>query len=270
MSLRKLSQYKHVFERAKSRYPFAVLVILSASSFSYLKANVEPTTTTQNSINYRSDLGKCPTRPSGMMALQIVKEFDDKKSLYSVKKKIVTEKWQEKYFVTDYKLSFDPYTKILNLNLNCSEPIMKVQIYKNNGNDSYEAILTEDGQMVDPTYEALLRQEKKLTKALPYLALPVSDLDQKIQKEIISIVREMRPEFRKKLSEVIINDAKELTIILSLAGHPSSVFMGNEEWKDKLGKLDKIVSYMELKEKFPAVINLTNGKKVVVKFKDKI
>ncbi len=101
------------------------------------------------------------------------------------------------------------------------------------------------------------------------MALPVNDMEQKIQKDITGIIREMRPQLRKKLSEVIINDNKELTIILSVSGYPSSVFMGLDEWAEKMTKLDKIVNYMELKEKIPAVINLTNSKKVVVKFKDK-
>jgi hypothetical protein len=94
-------------------------------------------------------------------------------------------------------------------------------------------------------------------------------MEKNVQGEITNIVREMRPELRKKLSEVIINDNKELTIILSISGHPSSVFMGLDEWSVKMAKLDKIVNYMELKEKVPAVINLTNSKKVVVKFNDK-
>jgi hypothetical protein len=66
-----------------------------------------------------------------------------------------------------------------------------------------------------------------------------------------------------------VNENKELTIILSINGTPSSVFMGPDEWGEKSAKLDKIVNYMELKEKIPAIINLTNSKKVVVKFKDK-
>jgi hypothetical protein len=243
-------------------------VLLLSSACSLLFASNAPVEK-KNEFNYRSDLGHCPTRPAGMMALQVIKEFEDSNSLYDVKSKIIADKWMDKYFVTDYKLSYDPYSKVLKINFDCSEPIMKVQIYKNNGADSYEAILTENGQLVDPTYEALLRQEKKLTRSLPYLALPVNDMDNKIQAEVTSIVRDMRPELRKKLSEVIVNDNKELTIILSVSGNPSSVFMGLDEWREKMKKLDKIVSYMEAKEKIPAVINLTNGKKVVVKFKDK-
>lgn len=220
-------------------------------------------------LSYRSNLGKCPTRPAGTMALQVVKTFEQSSSLRDVKLKILNEKWADKYFVSDYKISYDPYSKVLDLNFNCPEPLMKVQIYKNNGTESYEAILVDNGQLFDPTYEALLRSEKKLTHDLPYLALPVGEMEDKVQSDITALVKEMRPGLRLKLSEIILNDSKELTIILSVNGHPSSVFMGPDDWGEKMGKLDKIVNYMELKEKIPAIINLTNSKKVVVKFKDK-
>jgi hypothetical protein len=204
-----------------------------------------------------------------MMSLQVVNAIEPNHSLREVKQKMISEKWNDKFFVNDYKINFDPYSQVLSINFNCPEPLMKVQIYKNNGSDSYEAILVDNGQLVDPTYEALLRQEKKLTRPLPFLALPVGDMENKVQKDVTALVRDMRPELRKKLSEVIVNDSNELTIILSVSGHASSVFMGPDEWTEKMAKLDKIVNYMELKEKVPAVINLTNSKKVVVKFKDK-
>ena len=76
--------------------------------------------------------------------------------------------------------------------------------------------------------------------------------------------------FRKRISEVILNKNGELTIILSLRGQPSSVFLGNTLWEEKTNKLFKIVKYMRKKRKIPAIINLTNSKKVVVKFTDKI
>ncbi|MDC1173862.1 cell division protein FtsQ/DivIB [Bacteriovoracaceae bacterium] len=145
---------------------------------------------------------------------------------------------------------------------------MKVQIYKENGLDSYEAILVDNGELFDPTYEVLLRTEKKLKGQLPYFALPVGEIDKNIQKEVSHIVKKMSKNFRKKISEVILNDNKDLTIILSINGGPSSVFIGKEDWDEKVEKLKKIVSYMESKKKMPAIINLTNSKKVVVKFND--
>ena len=232
-------------------------------------SSLGPTEQFNADLSYRSNLGKCPTRPAGTMALQVVKTFEQTHSLRDVKLKIMSEKWSEKYFVSDYKIKYDPFSKVLDLNFNCPEPLMKVQIYKKDSAESYEAILVDNGQLFDPTYEALLRSEKKLTRDLPYLSMPVGEMEDSIQIDVTNLVKEMRPGLRSKLSEVILNDNKELTIILSINGHPSSVFMGLDEWSDKLVKLDKIVNYMELKEKIPAIINLTNSKKVVVKFNDK-
>jgi hypothetical protein len=249
-----------------------VVIILLATNIvtSSLGPSVNETAKYSDDISYRSNLGKCPTRPAGTMALQVVKSFEQTHSLRDVKLKIVNEKWSDKYFVSDYKINFDPYSKVLDLKFNCPEPLMKVQLYKNNGAETYEAILVDNGQLYDPTYEALLKSEKKLSHDLPYLALPVGEMEDKVQADVTSLIKDMRPELRKKLSEVILNDSKELTIILSVNGQPSSVFMGPDEWADKVAKLDKIVNYMELKERVPAIINLTNSKKVVVKFKDKL
>ena len=94
-------------------------------------------------------------------------------------------------------------------------------------------------------------------------------MDQQIQKEITSIVNGMSESFRDRLSEVILNEKKELTIILSVRNNPSSVFLGNDLWDKKVTKLKKIVKYMEAKKKMPAIINLTNSEKVVVKFNGK-
>lgn len=255
------------------KFIIGIIIVLILVATNIVTSSLGPTSgeTSKFSeeLSYRSNLGKCPTRPAGTMALQVVKTFEQSNSLRDVKLRILNEKWADKYFVSDYKITYDPFSKVLDLNFNCPEPLMKVQIYKNNGTESYEAILVDNGQLFDPTYEALLRSEKKLTHDLPYLALPVGEMEDKVQADITSLVKEMRPSLRLKLSEIILNDNKELTIILSVNGYPSSVFMGPDEWGEKMVKLDKIVNYMELKEKIPAIINLTNSKKVVVKFKDK-
>ncbi len=255
------------FKSRKFIIAATVVVILVLTNI--VVSSLGPTEQFNADLSYRSNLGKCPTRPAGTMALQVVKAFEQSHSLRDVKMKMINDKWSEKYFVSDYKIQYDPFSKVLDLNFNCPEPLMKVQIYRKDSSDSYEAILVDNGQLYDPTYEALLRSEKKLTQDLPYLSMPVGEMEDKVQSDITGLVKEMRPGLRKKLSEVILNDNKELTIILSINGHPSSVFMGLDEWSDKLVKLDKIVNYMELKEKIPAIINLTNSKKVVVKFNDK-
>ena len=217
-------------------------------------------------IKYRTNFGSCPSRSAGQMTLKLIKTFEETGSLKKVKEEIINQSMPERHFISKYKISYDPLKKMLRFDMNCPTPLMKVQIYKDNGVDSYEAILVENGELFDPTYEVLLRTEKKLLTTLPYLAIPVGDLAKDTQEEITRVVNGMDEKFRRKISEVILNDKGELTVILSLRGNPSSVFMGKDEWLQKTEKLKKIVNYMESNKKIPAIINLTNSKKVVVKF----
>ncbi|MCF8058147.1 MAG: cell division protein FtsQ/DivIB [Bacteriovoracaceae bacterium] len=220
----------------------------------------------KENIKYRTNFGSCPSRSAGQMTLKMIRIFEETGSLRSVKEKIIKNSLDERHFVSDYKISFDPLKKMLFFNLDCPKPLMKVQIYKDNGIDSYEAILVDSGELFDPTYEVLLRTEKKLENQLPYLAIPVGELEAKTQKEITRVVDSLGDTFRRKISEVILDDKGDLTVILSLRGNPSSVFMGPNDWYAKADQLKKIVKYMESNKKIPAIINLTNSKKVVVKF----
>jgi hypothetical protein len=221
-------------------------------------------------IKYKTSFGKCPSRTAGTMALKIVKNFEQTRSLKSVKNEIIKDKVDEKHFVSGYKVSYDPYQNYLKLSFDCPEPLMKVQVYKDSGVESYEAILVDSGELYDPTYEVLLRTEHKLTRDLPYLAIPVGEMDKTLQTEITDLLRGMEPEFRQKLAEIILGDKGDLTVILSVSGQPSSVFLGKKDWNEKIEKLNRIVNYMESRKRIPAIINLTNAKKVVVKFNDKI
>lgn len=218
-------------------------------------------------LSYRTSLGKCPFHAAGNMALAIVKIFDETRSLHSVKNKILSENWADKYFVDSYSIKFDPFSQTLELYFNCAEPLMRVQFYKNNGSESYESILVDSGKLVDPTYEVLLRNEKKLTHELPYLAIPVIELESQFLSQITNIVKDLPIDFRKKLSELILSETKELTMILSIDNGPTSVFLGADKWNEKVLKLKRIISYFEKNDRTPATINLTNQKKVVVKFR---
>lgn len=220
----------------------------------------------QSKIKYRTNFGKCPSRTAGSLTLQLMKAFDRNQSLKDVKMKMVREKLDTKHFLSSYKINYNPLKEVISFKFECPVPLMKVQIYKDDGIESYEAILVDNGKLYDPTYEVLLRAEKKIKKNLPYLAIPLGEMEPKTQLEMTELVNNMDKEFRSKLSEVILNKEKELTIILSLSGRPSSVFLGDKNWDDKMNKLRKIVKYVEQKKKIPAIINLTNSKKVVVKF----
>ena len=232
-------------------------------------SSIGPRKAIKKEVNYRTSFGSCPSRTAGTLALRLIKVFEETGSLKNVKQSIVEEKLDEKHFISSYKIHFDPLKRQLNFKFECPEPLMKVQIYKENGIDSYEAILVENGKLYDPTYEVLLQSEKKLNYPLPYLALPVGEMEEEIQGEITRVIRSLPLKFRKKISEVILNEKNDLTVILSLKGNPSSVFLGKANWSEKVRKLQKIVVFMESRRKIPAIINLTNAKKVVVKFNDK-
>lgn len=221
-------------------------------------------------LKYRTYFGKCPSSVGGKLTLTLMKEFERTNSLKSVKDLIVKNKLEEKYFLSSYKINFDPIEKKLKFYLECPKAIMKVQIYKDNGDEYYTAILVDSGKLVDPTYEILLRTEKKLKKKLPSLALPVSALDNDAHLKITELVANLSDSVSDRISEVIVNENSELTIIMSFRNRPTTAFLGKDYWSEKVGKLSKVIDYMKKRKSVPSIINLTNSKKVVVKFSDKI
>ena len=239
---------------------FLILLLINTAS-----ANIS-----EKEINYRTSFGSCPSRTAGSLTLKLVKIFEGNRSLKDVKDYIENDKIMDKYFLSDYRINYNPLKKIIKFNLECPNPLMKVQIYKRNNIDSYDAILVDNGRLYDPTYLVLLKEEKKIKKALPFLALPVGNLKEEIRLNITKVIKDLKEELLNELSEVILNESNELTIIFSMRGNATSVFFGKDEWDIKVNKLQKIVSYMKSKKRMPSIINLTHSKKVVVKFKDKI
>jgi hypothetical protein len=144
--------------------------------------------------------------------------------------------------------------------------LVRVQIYRENGKEHYSAIMVKGGKLFDPAYEMILKAEKKLEADLPSLAIAVQDLEGETHETFTRFAAKITPQLRGKISEMIINDNKELSVILSHGPRTTSVFMGRELWETKLEKLEKIISYTEKSQKYPVTINLTNAKKVVVKF----
>lgn len=221
-------------------------------------------------LKYRTYFGKCPSSVGGKLTLTLMKEFEKTNSLKSVKNLIVKDKLEDKYFLSSYKIDFDPLEKKLKFYLDCPKALMKVSIYKENGDEYYTAILVDTGKLVDPTYEILLRTEKKLKKKLPSLALPVSALDNDAHLKITELIAGLDSKISDRISEVIVNENGELTIIMSFKNRPTTAFLGKQYWGEKVGKLSKVIDYMKKKKSVPTIINLTNSKKVVVKFSDKI
>lgn len=225
---------------------------------------------TKKKVKYRTYFGKCPSRVVGNLTLKLVKTFEDTGSLKEIKKRIIRERLDEKHFLSQYDVRYNPLRSFLTFSFDCPEPLMKVQIYKKNGLEYYTAILVDNGKLFDPTYEYILETEKKLKTKLPSLALPIGEIDKSIQMKITKMVKNLDHDFRKKISEIILDDEKKLTIIVSNRGKPTSAFLGIDKWELKSKKLKKIISYMSKKRKTPSIINLTNDKKVVVKFSTKI
>ena len=240
------------------------LVFITFNSFSKSKKYYE------NKVHYRSYFGNCPSKAVGRLTLTLIKEFEKKQSLLDIKKKIVDDGLEEKFFLSSYKVKYDPLQKMLKFNYECPKPLMKVQIYKEDGEEFYTAILVDSGKLVDPTYEALLRSEKKIKSKLPHMAVPFKLINSEVHKSLTSLFNGLGAKFLENVSEVILNEKKELTIIMSVDRRPSSAFLGNEYWGEKVGKLKDIIEYMKEKKSIPAVINLTNSKKIVVKFSDSI
>jgi hypothetical protein len=233
------------------------------------KANV-PDRFTQNNINYRTYFGECPSKSSGMLTLIIMKEFEKTRSLKQVKEKILTEKLDERYFLSDYRISYNPVIKTLSVHLECPEPLAKVQVYKPNGQEHYSAILGDNAKMYEPQYENLMKAEKRLNIQLPLLAISMEQLEQAAPIDLARFIKIMNLDLRSQISEIIISKNNELTIIFGLGRKATSVFMGADLWEEKLTKLTKIVGYVGKNKRYPSSINLVNSKKVVVKFSDKI
>lgn len=222
----------------------------------------------ESKVHYRTSFGTCPSKAAGRLTLNLIKEFEKNRSLLDIKKKIVNEKLEEKFFLSHYRVNYDPIQEMLRFEYKCPKPLMKVQIYKKDGQEFYTAILVDSGELFDPAYEMLLRSEKILKNKLPHMALPVKLIETDVHKKLTSLLNSVEKSFVKNISEVIINEKKELTIIMSVGRKPSSAFLGKEYWDEKVEKLDNILSVLEKKKTIPAVINLTNPKKIVVKFTD--
>lgn len=233
------------------------------------RSNV-PDKFTQKNINYRTYFGECPSKSSGMLTLILMKEFEKAKSLRDVKEKILNEKLDEKYFLSDYRISYNPVIRTLRINFECPEPLAKVQVYKPNGEEHYSAILGDNARMYEPHYENLMKAEKRLTHHLPLLAISMNQLEGSAPTDLANFIKKMEVDLRKQISEIIVSKNNDLTIIFALGGKATSVFMGADLWEEKLTKLTKIVGYVGKNKRFPSSINLVNSKKVVVKFSDKI
>ena len=246
---------------------FLVLILIPFSINSWAKI---PDKINQKNVNYKTFSGNCPSKSSAMLSLLVMREFEKDHSLKDVKEKILEEKLDERFFLSDYKISYNPVIRTLKIQFECPEPMAKIQVYKPNGQEHYSAILAENARLYEPQYENLMRVEKKIRGSLPMLAISMEQLEGRAPRDLANFVKAMDEELRHQISEMILNKNSELTIIFSLGGKATSVFMGADLWEEKLVKLSKVVGYVGKNKRYPTSINLVNAKKVVVKFSDKI
>jgi hypothetical protein len=241
------------------------LICLISVSFQSVQARIKK----KEKPKYRTYFGSCPSRSAGKLSLKTIEIFEQNRSLKQVKEVYLEEGYKDKYFLSSYKIDYDPMKNFLYIKFDCPKPLMKVQVYKKNGTESYSAILVETGKLVDPSYEILLKSEGKLHQELPFLALPLKEIDSFNQQLMADSISVIPKKYRKNLSEIIMSESGDLTFILSVKAKPISAFMGKEHWTLKIEKLFRIVDHFYSKRSRPAIINLTNHKKVVVKFNDK-
>ena len=226
-----------------------------------------------SNYSYKSFFGNCPARSASEFALVIAKRFEEKKSLGDLKKYLENGHHSERYFVSTYRVDFDPIYDRITIKLTCPGPIYRVTFYsakKGMRPRSYEdLILASDGNFYNKIFADFLIEEGKLTNKLPILAMPESRYGRELcggLKRISTSIHTL--ELQKKLTEMIVNKDGTLTLILSVNTHPVSVFLGKSEWEDKIQKLGRIVTYTEAQSRIPAIVNMTNSKKVVVKFSE--
>lgn len=220
----------------------------------------------KNGIKYQSSFGKCPSESTGKLTLKLMSNYEKHHSLKKLKELLIKDHLKQKFFLSYYHFTYNPVRKFLNLNFDCPTPLMKVQVYKENGVENYEAILVEGGELYDPTYEVLLRAENKIKYQLPFFALPIDELGGKLQKKIAKLISSTDNKFRRKIAEVIYTEGKELTVILSIRNRSCTAFFGKSQWDKKIRKLRDMVNYLAKNRKIPITINITNLQKPVAKF----
>ena len=209
--------------------------------------------------------GMCPKKPAGDFVFQTSKVFEKNHSLKDVKIFTTENRLKQKHYLSDYKISYNPVSKTLNYYLDCSQPILKVSAIDEKGKVAYDIVLTQDGVTHDPSYLVYLRSDDgkiNIAKA----ALPLSMMNKSNKEELVLLARQMKNLNKISLRELIFADSGEMTMIIGKNKKIISVFLGKSFWKQKLDKLDRIISHLEAKRKTPTLVNLTDIEKAVIKF----
>jgi hypothetical protein len=218
-------------------------------------------------VKYKTRFENCPSQVLGRLTLKLIKYFEKNRSLFAIKKKIIDEKLAEIYYLEDYKIKFNPINNRLHFYFKCPVPSFKLDFIKNGQPNNESGILAENGVILSTGYLSLLRTEGKFLKDLPVVTIVEGDLENDV-KLASQAGRLFKQRFPSELSELVLDENRHLTAILAVQNSPISVFMGADDWEEKMVKLKKTITYLDKRTRLPKVINLTDVKKVVVKFSD--
>ena len=246
---------------------FYLLVIVFFTTFGQVLAT-DKLFFSKTETKYVLHTNQCPKLHVGKLALSIIKDYEAGSSLLKIKEKLISEGATDKYFLKDYHVEYNPIAHQFHFRFECPRPLLKAQIYDKKLKRSYMGILGDHGEMMDPSFEVVLRQEGMLNEKLPFMAINWEDLVEQKQLKVVKLMDLFPKTIRSNLSEVILNSEDELTLILKTKSKGLSVFLGDDSWDIKLDKLTKVLNHFEKLDKMPALVNLASTKKVVVKFTD--
>jgi len=237
---------------------FLAILFISLSFFNSAQAGGKR-------VKYKTRFENCPSQVLGRLTLKLIKSFESNRSLYSVKEKIIDEKLAEIYYLKDYKISFNPLKNLLDLYFSCPVPAFKLEFINNKSGEDESGVLAQNGVTLSNGYLSLLQAEGKFLEELPIITLVDGNLekDVKLAADAGNLFKKW---FSKELSELVVDKNRHLTAILSVDGHPITIFLGEDKWKEKLVKLKKTITYLDKRTRLPRVINLRDIEKVVVKF----
>ncbi len=221
-------------------------------------------------LKYKVEFGTCPKKTTGDLTLKILDKFRISKSLLEAKKYILDKDLESKFFLSSYDIKFNPVSNELDLSFNCPEPLARLQVYNENGTESYFSVLSKNGKKVDPNYENALRAEKILTAPLPVLSMNKSQINKQRLIDISRYLEKIDKKLVRRISDLIIDENDRLIIIIRNPNHAITAFVGQDDWKNKSKRLLKSIEYFDQKKKYPQYVRFLNSKKIVVKFSHRL
>jgi hypothetical protein len=217
-------------------------------------------------VNYKIKNYSCPTKAVGDLTLRLMDVFERDKSLKDLKLSIVKNAYERKYFLQNYEIKFNPIEGSLLFTYYCPKPLMKIEIFDSLGIKTFGGTLVSNGEIFKESFLKLLEKESKKELDIPYLSIPHDQINSELTKRIAQLYMSLGDKNKQKVSEIILNPNQELTFIISSSNRVASAFFGQAKWSEKVGKLEKILNHFNSSGKLPSLVNLTNSKKVVVKF----